>query len=343
VSDPAAEPDVVFTRRGRVAEIALNRPRAINALTHAMVIEIQTALDEWAADDEVRTVLLTGRGQRGLCAGGDIVSLYRDMRDGDGSASEAFWRAEYRLNAAIGRYPKPFVAIMDGVTLGGGVGLSGHASHRIVTERSAVGMPETAIGYVPDVGGTWLLAHAPGELGAYLGMTARHMGAADAILAGFADRFVPSARLPRLVAELETTDAATAVARCAEEPPPGRLAADLSWIDRAFSAATAGEIVARLRADAGNAAALETADAICANSPTAVTVTLEALRRAATLPALEAALEQELRVSLHAVTTWDFREGIRARLIDKDGRPEWRPATLDEVDAVEVAAYFGEP
>ena len=343
MSDAAAEPEVVLERRGRVAEIALNRPRAINALTREMVIEIGTALEEWAADDEVQTVLLTGRGERGLCAGGDIVSLYRDMRDGDGSASEAFWRAEYRLNAAIGRYPKPFVAIMDGVTLGGGVGLSGHASIRVVTERSKVGMPETSIGYVPDVGGTWLLAHAPGGLGRYLGMTARHMGAADAILTGFADHFVPSARLPELFAELETTDAGAAVARYAEEPPPGRLEAARSWIDAAFSAPTASEIVARLRADAGNADALEAADAICANSPTTVSVTLEALRRAATLPDLEAALEQELRVSLHALSTWDFREGIRARLIDKDGSPEWRPASLDEVDAAEVAAYFRKP
>ena len=339
MSEPA-EPEVVFERRGRLGEIALNRPRSLNALSYGMVLEIQRALEEWALDDGVETVLLRGRGERGLCSGGDIVALYGDMVSGDGSASEAFWRAEYRLNAYIGRYAKPIVALMDGVTLGGGVGLSGHASVRVVTERSKVGMPETSIGYVPDVGGTWLLAHAPGALGAYLGMTARHMGAADAILTGFADHFVPSARLPELVAALEETDAAAAVARCAEQPPAGELAAARDWIDAAFSAGTAGEIVARLRSDPGNRAALETADTICANSPTTVSVTLEAVRRAATLPDLEAALEQELRISLHALRTWDFREGIRARLIDKDGRPQWRPASLDEVDAADVAAYF---
>lgn len=329
--------EVEFARRGHLAEIALNRPRAMNALTYGMVTAIRAALDEWATDDTVQTVLLIGRGDRGLCAGGDIVALYEDMLGGDGTGSATFWRDEYRVNAFISRYPKPFVAIMDGVTLGGGVGLSGHAALRVVTERSRVGMPETSIGYVPDVGGTWLLSHAPGQLGSYLGLTAGAMRAADAILTGFADHFVPSARLGELYRELETGDAREVLARFAEEPPTGELAAAREWIDPAFSAPTVAEILARLRADPRGQA---TAELIEAKSPTAVSVTLEAIRRAAELPDLEAALAQELRVSLHAFSSHDFREGIRAQVIDKDRRPNWQPPTLAEVTAAEVAAYF---
>jgi len=368
---------VEFARRGGVAEIILNRPRAINALTHEMVTAIGAALHSWADDDTVRTVLLTGRGDRGLCAGGDVVGLYYDVRDGDGSASAAFWAEEYELNAYIARYPKPFVALMDGVTLGGGVGLAGHAAIRVVTERSKVGMPETAIGFVPDVGGTWLLSHAPGELGTYLGLTALPAGPADAILTGFADHFVPSERLGELVealaaagdaaamvarpersetaqvAETEIAgvaaagaapkpgDASAVVARFAESPPPGRLAADRSWIDAAFSAPTVAEIVVRLRGDAANSRALETAELLERLSPTAVSVTLEALRRAARLPSLEAALAQELVVSVHALSSHDFMEGIRAQVIDKDRTPHWQPVALDDVDPADVAAYFG--
>jgi len=331
------EPEVEFERRGRVAEIALNRPRAINALTYGMVTAIRAALEEWADDDTVHTVLLTGRGERGLCAGGDIVSLYRDMVSGDGIASAEFWRDEYELNAYIARYPKPFVAIMEGVTLGGGVGLSGHASLRVVTERSKVGMPETTIGFTPDVGGTWLLSHAPGELGTYLGLTGGSMGAADAILTGFADHFVPSDRLGALITELETGDARAVVERHAQPAPPGELAAARAWVDPAFSAPTVADILDRLRSDERGRA---TAEVIAAKSPTAVSVTLEALRRAANLPSLEAALAQELSVSLHSLSSHDFREGIRAQVIDKDRQPKWQPATLNEVDALTIATYF---
>ena len=162
VSDYSAD-EVLFERRGTLAHIVLNRPRALNALTHGMVLAIAAKLEEWADDESVRTVLLTGAGDRGLCAGGDIVAMYRDATGGDGSAAERFWRDEYAMDARIAAYPKPFVAIMDGVVLGGGVGISAHAAHRVVTERSTVGMPETTIGYIPDVGGAWLLARARSE------------------------------------------------------------------------------------------------------------------------------------------------------------------------------------
>ena len=201
------EPEVVFDRRGHVGSITLNRPRAINALTHSMAGLIRAQLDRWANDDDVKTIVLTGSGERGLCAGGDIVSLYRDAESGDGSASRAFWRDEYELNAFIARYPKPYVAIMDGIVLGGGIGISAHASHRIVTERSKLGLPETGIGFIPDVGASWLLTRSPGELGTYLALSASTVRAGDAIAIGLADSYVPSERLPMLIRDLEQVDA----------------------------------------------------------------------------------------------------------------------------------------
>ncbi|WP_166876347.1 enoyl-CoA hydratase/isomerase family protein [Salinibacterium sp. ZJ450] len=336
--EPAAA-EVLIDRRGRLGHITLNRPRAINALTVGMVADIQTALDEWEADPAIQTVLITGAGDRGLCAGGDIVSLYRDARDGDGAASARFWRDEYRLNAHIARYPKPYVAIMDGTVLGGGVGVSAHGSHRIVTERTAVGMPETSIGFVPDVGGAWLLTRAPGELGLYLALTARPVGAGDAIALGLADSCVPSERLPTLIAALESTPAAEAIAAVATPAPQSPLLAERPWIDAAFSAHTVTEISARLRASP-EPAAQQAADALAEKSPTALAVTLEALRRARQAHALEDVLRQDYRVSLRSLAAADFAEGVRAQVIDKDRRPRWRPAELSSVTDADVAAYF---
>ena len=194
----AASDDVLIRREGRAGRITMNRPAALNALTLGMVRKIWAALTAWVDDPAVHLVLLDGAGGKALCAGGDVRSLY-DSRTQGSALPRAFWSEEYPLNALIGRYPKPYVALQDGIVMGGGIGLSGHARHRIVTERSRLAMPETGIGLIPDVGGTWLLAHAPGEAGIYLGLTGEAMGAADAIHARFADVLVPSARLPELV------------------------------------------------------------------------------------------------------------------------------------------------
>ena len=197
----AASDDVLIRREGRAGRITMNRPAALNALTLGMVRKIWAALTAWVDDPAVHLVLLDGAGGKALCAGGDVRSLY-DSRTQGSALPRAFWSEEYPLNALIGRYPKPYVALQDGIVMGGGIGLSGHARHRIVTERSRLAMPETGIGLIPDVGGTWLLAHSPGEAGVYLGLTGEAMGAADAIHARFADVLVPSARLPELVDRL---------------------------------------------------------------------------------------------------------------------------------------------
>jgi enoyl-CoA hydratase len=246
------------------------------------------------------------------------------------------------MNAAIASYPKPYVAIQDGLVLGGGIGVSAHGSHRVVTERSKLGFPEVTIGYIPDVGATWLLSLAPGELGTRLALSAESVGAADAILVGFADSFVSSERIPALVAALESEDAGTAIANLAGEPPSGTLAAQRAWTDRAFSADSVLEVIDRLRAT-GSPEASVLADVIDAKSPIALAVTLEALRRASALPSLEAVLAQEFRVSRHSAASHDFAEGIRAQLIDKDRNPQWQPPTHEAVSVDAVAEFFEEP
>ncbi|MYR93842.1 MULTISPECIES: enoyl-CoA hydratase/isomerase family protein [unclassified Streptomyces] len=333
---------VLLETRGRSLHITLNRPRAINALTHTMVRLLDEALVRAEQDGTVASVVLAGAGERGLCAGGDIRALHDDTRAG-GRASLGFWRDEYRLNARIARFPKPYVALMDGIVMGGGVGVSAHGSLRIVTERSRVAMPETAIGFVPDVGGTYLLAAAPGELGTHLALTGRSVGAADALLCGLADHYVPTRHLPELTDALAGAGTAEEVARTVqrftEEPPAGELAAQRDWIDACYAADTVEEIVRRLRA----ASAPEAADAaaeLAGRSPLALKVTLAAVRRAARLNSLEAVLDQEYRVSCRVREEPDFVEGVRARIIDKDGSPQWKPATLAEVDDSAIARFF---
>ncbi|KRB80568.1 3-hydroxyisobutyryl-CoA hydrolase [Nocardioides sp. Root190] len=333
-----AEAPVLLRREGHAAHVVLNRPRAINALTHEMVGLITTALTEWAGDDSVRTVVLTGAGERGLCAGGDIVAMWRDAKAG-GSENASFWADEYQLNALIATYPKPYVAIMDGIVLGGGIGLSAHAGQRVVTERSKIGMPETGIGFLPDVGGTFLLSHAPGETGTHLALTAGSIGPGDAIATGFADHYVPTDRIAGLLADLADGDADEVLAETELAPPPSPLAEARSWLDPAYAGSDPVAIVERLRA-LGHEEADRAATAIEAKSPTSIHVTLRALREAGAMTTLAPALDLEYRLALRFHTSHDFVEGVRAQVVDKDRNPQWAPARLAEVGADAVAAYF---
>ncbi|MGX1101309.1 enoyl-CoA hydratase/isomerase family protein [Amorphus sp. MBR-141] len=336
--------DVVVERTGTLGRIRLNRPRALNSLTLDMVRAIEAALDGFEAVADVVSVLVTGEGERGLCAGGDIRRLYDSGRARDGRAA-TFWREEYRLNARIARFPKPYVAFMDGIVMGGGVGLSAHGAHRLVTERTKLAMPETGIGFVPDVGGTWLLAHAPGELGTYLGLTGVTIGAGDAILAGLADRAVASDRLDEIVAALAALPAGAdqaAVRRALDlfsTDAPALLEEHRNVIDRAFSAERVEDIVAALAADGGEFAdaARET---VLKNSPTSVKTALRLIRLARPAERLETCLEREFTAAVGALTGHDFYEGVRAAIIDKDRNPQWRPATLEDVDSQAIAALI---
>jgi enoyl-CoA hydratase len=338
--------DVLIDIRDGLGLITLNRPKAINALTHDMVRQIAPVLRDWATDEAVRAVVITGAGERGLCAGGDIVAIHRAAKAGRDSGDLAgvaqvalFWREEYILNAAIRRFPKPYVAFMDGIVMGGGVGVSAHGDVRVVTERSMIGMPEVGIGFVPDVGGTYLLAHAPGELGTHVALTTARLSAGDAIACGLADHFVPSEHLPDLLEALRTSAPAAAVARFVGPPPESELLAQQEWIDQCYSAQTVEEIVARLQG-CGVPEAAKAAQQILGKSPTALKVALRSLRNARKQTSLEEALNEEYRVSIACLGSADLVEGIRAQVVDKDRSPQWSPPRLEDVSEQDVESYF---
>jgi enoyl-CoA hydratase len=336
------ESDEVLTRvDGGVGLITLNRPKAINSLNQPMVDALSAILTRWESDEAVRTVVLAGAGDRGLCAGGDVVAVYNSARK-DGVEVRRFWRDEYLLDGQIGRFAKPYVSLMDGIVMGGGVGVSAHGSVRVVTETSKVAMPEVGIGFIPDVGGAFLLSRAPGALGLHAALTGAPFSGADAIAMGFADHYVPHSELDAFTAAIVSDGVESALAAHAIEPPPSDLVAQHNWIDECFAGDTVGDIVAALRGHQGSAAgaANDAANLIATRSPIAVSVALEAVRRAAKLDTLEDVLIQDYRVSSASARSHDLVEGIRAQIIDKDRNPQWSPATLAAVSAADIDAYF---
>jgi enoyl-CoA hydratase len=330
--------DILVSVENGVGVVTLNRPKAINSLTDVMVAGLAKALDEWEHDDSVHTVLLTGAGERGLCAGGDVIAIYHDAPVG-GAKTRAFWHDEYVLNARIARYPKPYVAVMDGIVMGGGVGISAHASIRVVTDTTKVGMPEVGIGFIPDVGGTYLLSRAPGRLGLHAALTGAPFTGADAIVMGFADHYMAHDAVGAFTEAVVADGIDAALAAHTTEPPASPLLAQRRWIDECFAGATVPDILAELRGrDAGPAN--DAANLIASRSPISLAVTLTAVRRAAEMDSLEDVLRQEYRTSCAALRSHDFLEGIRALLIDKDRTPRWSPATLTLCSQEDVEAYF---
>ena len=334
----AGNEDILVNVQNGVGHVVLNRPKAINSLTGGMVAALADALDAWEHDGAVHTVLLTGAGDRGLCAGGDVVAIHHDALVG-GAETRAFWHDEYVLNARIARYPKPYVAVMDGIVMGGGVGVSAHGSVRVVTDTTKLGMPEVGIGFIPDVGGTFLLARTPGLLGVHAALTAAPFSGADAIAMGFADHYVAHDAVVDFSAAVIADGVEAALAEHAAEPPPSPLLAQRDWIDAAYAGDTVAEIVAALRA-LSTEPATKAADLIATRSPIALAVTLRAVRRAADLTTLEDVLREEFRTSLTALRSHDMSEGIRALLVDKDKNPKWNPPTLEQVEPALVDTYF---
>jgi enoyl-CoA hydratase len=339
------EPELIVRREGAAGVIRLNRPKALNALTLEMGRGIAVALDAFEADPKVALVLLEGAGARGLCAGGDIRGLYESARAG-GDLGKVFWREEYILNARIASYPKPYVALMDGIVMGGGVGLASHGSHRIVTEKSKVGMPEVSVGFFPDVGGTWLLSRAPGELGTYFGLTGQAMTGADAVYAGFADVVVASDKLPALREALtRAPDQASAKAvraiinGFATPNVAAPIAAQQGLIDALFGHDSIEEIVTAL-AHHPSEFAQGALQSILGNSPTGLKLTLKLLRMARSSSSLEECLSREYAAALEIFVNHDFPEGIRAAVIDKDRNPQWKPARIEDVTPEIIARYF---
>jgi enoyl-CoA hydratase len=334
--------EVVVREHRALRRITLNRPKALNALTLDMAVTMTALLRSWATDPEVGAVLVDGAGERGLCAGGDIRALYDAAKSG-GPLPATFWSTEYHLNVLIARYPKPVIAIMDGMVMGGGVGLSAHASHRVVTERSAVAMPEVGIGFFPDIGASFLLARSPGYAGTYMALTGERMGAADAIHCGLADIHVAAARLPELpeaLADCRTAGEVRArLDAISVTPAPGKLPAAQSWVEACFSANDVEMIVDRLGGNEVEAArvALATMQKM---SPTSLKVTLRNIRAALSFKKVEQSFQQDYRIALACIAGHDFIEGIRAQIVEKDRNPRWRPDRLENVTAGIVDRHF---
>jgi enoyl-CoA hydratase len=341
------EPDLIARREGSAGIIRLNRPKAINAVTLEMFRDVDKALDQFEVDPAVAVIVLEGAGERGLCAGGDIRALWESSKV-QGDLGKILWREEYILNARIKKFPKPYVSFMDGIVMGGGVGLSAHSSHRIVTERTKLAMPEVGLGFFPDVGGTYLLSRSPGEIGTYFGLTGTTMNGPDAIYARFADAVVPSAKLPALREMLTRMRPGTMSGEVralidgfATGEKAGPVAARQAEIDRLFGFDRMEDIIAALKRDGSELAqgALKT---LGEKSPRGMVVTLKLLRLAREAPSLEECLVREYRAALEVFRSDDFREGVRAAVIDKDRNPRWSPAAIEDVTPGMLAPYFAE-
>jgi len=337
--------EILFSRRGAAGLVTLNRPKALNAVTHGMVHALRAQLDAWANDDAVTRVVVTGAGERAFSAGGDIRHLYDLGQAGRHGEMLAFWREEYPLNAVIKTYRKPYVALIDGIVMGGGVGVSVHGSHRVAGDRFAFAMPEVGIGFFPDVGATWFLPRMPGELGTYCALTGERFNAADGLAAGLATHRIASARFPALLEALAGTVSVDAVLAAFAEPAgEGPIAARHRAIDRLFAGSRVEDILAALDREAVSAGAeaawaAKTAAIIRAKSPLSLKLALAQVRRGKAWD-FAACMRAEFRIVSRIIEGHDFYEGVRAVIVDKDNAPRWRPASLAEVSEAEVERHF---
>jgi enoyl-CoA hydratase len=331
------EATVVTSRDGRVGRILLNRPRTLNALDLSMIRACAAILEAWRDDPHVHAVVIEGAGDRAFCAGGDIRALRDHQISGDRATVDQFFAEEYALNLMIAGYPKPYIALIDGLCMGGGIGLSVHAPYRVATEHAGFAMPETAIGFFPDIGATFLLPRLPGELGMYLGLTGLLVTGADAVHAGLATHFTPRVRLADLSAAL-ARDGVAALAAFAQTLPAFSYAGNRAAIDHCFAAATVSDIIGRLQADGGEWAQVAL-KALHHVSPSALHWTLRALRRGRDLT-LKQALDAEFALTRTTMAHPDFTEGVRAMVVDKDRKPAWQPPRIEDVDPAAIEALF---
>lgn len=339
--------DILIHREGSIGRITLNRPSALHALNQPMCEAVLAALSSWSSDAEVAMVMIDhARDTRGFCAGGDIRML-AESGQGDASQARAFFAAEYRMNVAIKLFPKPVLALMDGVTMGGGVGLSVHGSHRVATENTLFAMPETGIGLFPDVGGGWFLPRLRGQLGTWLALTGARLKGTDVAAARVATHFLPSELLLNLKRQLLGADFSGGAAELLNEilramthtVPVGSFEGHMDTMRACFAFDSAEEIIAALQGH-GTDWALDQIAIIREKSPETVKVALRQLREGAKLERFEANMAMEYRIGWRKVQSHDFIEGVRAVIIEKDNAPAWSPATLEEVSEADVARYF---
>src|SRR5712692_7466228 len=340
----ANEPEILLDRRGTAGIVTLNRPAALNAVTRGMVGTLREALERWRHDGAVSRVILTAAGGRAFSAGGDLRHIYEAGRAGRQEESIDFWREEYFLNATIKHYPKPYVALIDGIVMGGGVGISVHGSHRVAGDRFEFAMPEVGIGFFPDVGATWFLPRLPGEVGTYCALTGERIRAADSVAGGIATHRVASARFPELVEALCGTVPVDALLGAFALPAgEGPVAAQRSAIDRLCKGDRVEDILRALdhAASDGTHAAFAgaTAALIRTKSPTSLKIALMQLRRGPALD-FDECMRTEYRIVSRVVRGHDFYEGVRAVIVDKDQAPRWQPGTLDAVSAADVERHF---
>lgn len=333
--------DVIIRQEGRAGHITLNRPKALNALTWDMLLAIEAALDNWHDDPNIALVLIDGTGDRAFCSGGDIAEMYAAGGRGDLDYGRRFWRDEYRLNAKLYNYPKPIVTFLHGFTMGGGVGVGCHASHRIVCENSQIAMPECSIGLVPDVGGSLILANAPGHCGEFLGLTGDRMDLGDAIYAGFADHYVPQEAWNDLKEALLETGEVKIVENVRQDAPTARLSTWQVEIDSVFAGKTLGDIY-RAMPDTPGPAIANARKLMDRNAPLAMAVAADIIQAARTDKSVENALDREFRYTYRCVAQGDFIEGIRAAIIDRDRAPQWQHDSWDVVTLHEVAQMTGD-
>ena len=332
------EPHILFEKRGFLGLITLNRPKALNALTHGMCIGMLKALGEWAGGAAIKAVAVRGVGTRAFCAGGDIRSMAESSREGT-SAAANFLRDEYRLNALIGAYPKPYIALTHGVVMGGGAGISVHGRYRLADDDLAFAMPETGIGFVPDIGASFFLSRCPDETGLYLGLTGMRVGLGDALALKLITHSVAQSDHAALIARLaEGEAAAEAITAFARRAPHAPLDEHRTRIGMMFAAPSVEAVLERLDRD-GSVFSAQTARLMRARAPTSLKLAFRLLREGKGL-CLNECLKMEYRVASRAVMGADFREGVRAVLIDKDGAPHWRPAQLVGVKDADIASYF---
>ncbi len=333
--------EALFAQRGRAGIITLNRPKALNAVTLGIVRAMQRQLDAWANDVGIDRVIIKAAGERAFSAGGDVRQLYEWGQAGDPNARD-FYREEYRLNTTIKRFPKPYIALIDGIVMGGGVGVSVHGSHRVAGSNMLFAMPETGIGLFPDVGGTYFLPRLPVEAGMYLGLTGARIGPADALALGIATHAVPSERLGALEEALTSAgDVDACIANFAARPGEGKLAGHMEAIGRCFAGTDVADILARLAGDPDRPFAEKTATTIATKSPTSLAITYRQLREGAGL-SFEDCMRLEFRIVNRVLQHQEFFEGVRAIIIDKDNAPRWNPARLEDVDPADIDAYFAD-